>query len=355
MTRPLSEFQRGLQHFNGVLYLPNATDSTGGGLGSPWSTDTAAAGVVVTHPAPASTGIGGWMVPSEGTPGRLADISTALKRTAYANAGGFGLTDQEMGPRLAGASDKQFYFGDAKGLGGWYMSAMFMVTAWAGTGAGTDGRLFVGMSASNNPVCINDVPPANTVGLWHKSTHGQDELYLLTVTNGGAATEDPLFTKVTVTNCSTTGASVTLTTSSSFAGPPAVTAGMFIRGAGITAGTFVISVASTTSLTMSAAMTVAAGTTVTFCTTYLAAGQALLYEMWAFPHGISVVNTNCRLSSLNTGKKQKWFAQGGGPGTAVMLAPQCQMSNAADTTAGHYQLDVANVYCAPYSGENDMW
>jgi len=240
-----------------------------------WTTDTAAVGITVAH----------------ATVGTAFD--TQLKRTTYANVGG--TANQELGPRLANAGDYQFWMGNDTTnhdyLGGFYMSAIFRIGTWNSDG----GRIFVGLSASANPVCISDTEPANTVGLWHESTDVQDEFYLLTVTNTPTVTKTKL-------------------TQNSGAVSPVVNA------PGI-----------------------------------LAAGVTLLWELWAFPSSVGTVNTNCRLSKFDaTNKwvsKVVWNAVGGGPLNTVMMAPQCQMSNGTDTTAAHYKIEVANVYCVPPSGE----
>jgi hypothetical protein len=280
MTRPTTHWQRGLQHFNGVLFLPNSVDGTGGGLGSAWSTDTAAAGITITH-----------------TGGSTA-FDTQLKRTIYTQV--VTATNQELGPRLKNAGDYQFWLGnntvsDKDYLGGFYFSTIFRIGAWQAD----TGRLFAGLTASTNPVCISDTEPANTIGLWHETTDGQDELYIVAVTNAGSPGG---VTKVQITD-------------NSGAVSPAVNA------PGI-----------------------------------LAAGVTLMFEMWAFPSAVGTVNTNIRLAKFNATTKAVtevvWHAVGGGPLNTAMMAPQVQMSNGtADTTAGHYAIEVANVYCTSPSGE----
>jgi len=264
VTRPTSFFQRGLQFFNGCLFLPNSVDGTGSGagLGAAWTTDTAAVGIAVTH----------------ATVGTAFD--TQFKRTIYTNAAG--TANQELGPRQSHAGDYQFWFGNAASLGGWYMSTIFRIETWNSD----SGRLFAGMTASTNPVCISDTIPNNTIGLWHDSTDGQDVMNLV------------------------------------------------IKGTGAVDKTLSV-------------------TTHALNPGILAAGVTLLWEMWAFPFGISVINTNFRLSQFDATNKRvnrvKWNAQGGGPTTTTMCAPQVQMSNGADTTVSHYSISVANIYCAPYS------
>jgi len=272
VTRPSSPWQRGLQHFNGVLFLPNSVDGTERGLGSAWTTG----GGTITH-----------------TGGSTA-FDTQLKRTIYTQV--VTTTNQELGPRLSLAGDYQFWMGNDTTnhdyLGGFYMSAIFRIGAWAAD----TGRLFVGLTGSANPMCISDTELANTLGLWHETTDTQDQLFMVAVTNGAAVTKTQL-------------------TAHSGAVSPVVNA------PGI-----------------------------------LAAGVTLLWEMWAFPSSVGTVNTNCRLSKFDATTKAVtevvWNAVGGGPLNTVMMAPQCQMSNGtADTTAGHYAIEVANVYCTAPSGE----
>jgi len=279
--RPTSQWQLGLQNFNGVLFQPNSSTAGGNGLGGVWTTDTAAVGITVAH----------------ATVGTAYD--TQLKRTTYANVGG--TANQELGPRLAAAGDYQFWMGNDTTnhayLGGWYMSAIFRIGTWSGAGSGTDGRLFVGLTGDTNPVVTQDTVRNNTIGLWHDGADGQDVLSLVTRDAGAVGT-----TKLQLT-------------AHSGAVSPAVNA------SGI-----------------------------------LASGVTLLWEMWAFPSSVGTINTNCRLSKFDSSTqavtKIVWNAQGGGPVNTVMLAPQVQMSNGGtDTIAAHYKIEVANVYCVPWMGE----
>jgi len=277
--RPMSHWQRGLQHFNGALFQPDSATAGGQGLGGVWTTDTAAVGITVAH----------------ATVGTAFD--TQLKRTTYANVGG--TANQELGPRLAATGDYQFWMGNDANhdyLGGWYFSTIFRIGTWSGAGSGADdGRLFVGLTGDANPVVTTDTVRNHTIGLWHDSTDTQDVLSLVTKAAAGT-------TKLQLT-------------AHSGAVSPAVNA------PGI-----------------------------------LASGVTLLWEMWAFPSSVGTINTNCRLSQFDATNKYVteivWNAQGGGPTNTVMLAPQVQMSNGpTDTTAAHYKIEVANVYCVPWTGE----
>lgn len=277
MTRPTHGWQRGLQHFNGCLYLPNSVDGTGA-----WDTWSGGSGTV-TH----------------ATVGSAYD--TQLKRTIWTNDG---TTNRELGPRKTNAGDFQFFMGDSEYCGGWYFSSIFRIEAWDSAAAG---RIFIGLSASTNAQIQDDTPDANCIGLSHFSTDPADELFIRISSNTAVVTS----TKITNT----------------------------VDNPGI-----------------------------------LAAGHTFIWEMWAFPNGLTdtsatgghpAPNTNYKLSIFDTAtnsygdpfnrvKKVVWNTIGrANMSLTAMMAPQCQMSNAADTTVGHYSMSVANVYCTPHSGEMD--
>jgi len=273
--RPTSQWQRGLQHFNGVLFQPNSSTAGGNGLGGVWTTDTASAGITISH----------------ATPGTAFD--TQMKRTVYTNV--ITTQNQELGPRLAAAGDKQFWVGNADNLGGFYFSAIFRIETWSGAGSGTDGRLFVGLSGNATSCALVDVVPHNSIGLSHVATDGQDVLNLVVVDNSGS---------ITTKNLTVHSGAVSPT----------------VNAPGI-----------------------------------LASGVMLLWEIWAFPFAQSTVVTNCRLSYFDPTNKyvsKVVWSSSGGLTTNQFMAPQVQMSNGAtDTTAAHYSIGVANVYCVPWTGE----
>jgi hypothetical protein len=267
--RPTHSWQRGLQHFNGALFVPNSVDGLGTGLGGQWTTGAG----TITH----------------ATVGTAYD--TQFKRTIYKN----GAThDDELGPRLSRAGDYQFWMGNDKYLGGWYMSAIFRIEAWNSDA----GRLFIGMTANAAAICTSDTVPQHTTGLWHDTTDGQDVLNFVFRSTGAADK-----TTVVTTHALNPG--------------------------------------------------------------ILAANNTFLWEMWTFPNGSNVINTNWKLSQFdvsndthgspfNRVKKVKWQETAGmNSSIAQMMAPQVQMSNGADGTAGHYGISVANVYVVPWSGEQD--
>ena len=159
--RPVTPWQRGLQFFNGALFVPNSVDGTGGGIGGAWTYDTAAAGVTVTH----------------ATVGTAFD--TQFKRTIYTNAAG--TADQELGPRLSNTGDYQFWLGNKRHCGGFYFSTVFRIDTWNSDG----GRLFVGLTGGANSNVISDTLQNNSMGLWHKSSDGANILNFVTRDNGG--------------------------------------------------------------------------------------------------------------------------------------------------------------------------
>ncbi len=158
--RPPYPFQRGLQHFNGVLFLPSTTtDGAGKGLGTAWTTGVG----TVSHPTPSTA------------------FDTQFKRTKYSQV--VTTTNQELGPRLSATSDYQFWLGNGDNLGGWYMSTIFRIETWTAD----TGRLFVGMTAAATAQCITDTVATHTGGLWHDTTDGQDVLSFVVRSTGAAA------------------------------------------------------------------------------------------------------------------------------------------------------------------------
>jgi len=278
--RPVTEWQRGLQYFNGVLFLPSSgTDGAGKGIGTPWTTGAG----TVAHPVPGTA------------------FDTQFKRTTYTQV--VTTTDQELGPRLSAASDYQFWLGDKRFCGGFYMSTVFRIEAWNND----SGRLFIGMTAGANSNCITSTLQNNSMGLWHTNTDGANVLNFVTRDNIGAEASQVI-----------------------------------------------------------ADATHAVGS--------LAAGNTFLWEMWHYPNAISPaaagmtgITVNWKLSLFDTAnstdskpanrvKKLSWNENTFTNSAAVltkMFAPQVQMSNGADTTAGHFGIGIANIYVAPWSGEMD--
>lgn len=263
-------WQRGLQYFGGHTFVPDGATSAGAGLGAGWTTGAVG---TLSHATPAAT------------------FDTQMKRTVWTEAGAS--NNQELGPRQSLASEYIYWPGNARYCGGFYMSAIFRIETWNNDA----GRLFVGFTASANPVCISDTIPNNTTGLWHDTTMGQDVLKFITQNNGGSLT------------------SLDVTT---HAANPGI----------------------------------------------LVSGTTFLWEMWHYPNQNTNPGVNCKLSvydvstdseaiAFNRVKKVKWQEQGNTLTTNKFMAPQCQMSNGLDATAGHFAIGVANIYCAPWSGEMD--
>lgn len=272
-------WQRGLQFFNGALFVPNSIDGTG--TDYTWDPGTG----TVTH----------------ATVGTAFD--TQFKRTIWSNAAG--VNNDILGPRKANTGDYQFWLGDKRFCGGFYLSTVFRIETWTAD----TGRLFAGLTAGANPNVASDTLQNNSMGLWHKTTDGANILNFVTRDNAGSEVSQVV-----------------------------------------------------------ADATHAVGV--------LASGVTLLWEMWHFPNaigpastGLTGVTVNWKLSlfdtsngadtptprPLNRVKKQNYNEAGftSAP-TTKMFAPQVQMSNGtADTTVNHYQLGVANIYCAPWSGEMD--
>ena len=205
--------------------------------------------------------------------------------------------------RKKNAGDYQFWLGDKRFCGGFYMSTVFRIEAWNSDA----GRLFIGLTNGANANCVSDTLQNNSMGLFHKSTDGANILNFVTRDNVGSEASQVV-----------------------------------------------------------ADATHAVGA--------LAAGATLLWEMWHYPNGISPaaagmtgVTSNWKLSVFDTAngsdgkannrvKKLSWNENTFVNAAAVltkMFAPQVQMSNGADTTAGHFSIGIANVYCAPWSGEMD--
>jgi hypothetical protein len=155
-VRPSDQWQRGLWGFNGLLFVPNSTDGTGGGLGAPWIID---AGVTVSHPAPTAT-----------------SKATQIRRTMYTHDA---TNNRRCGPRIGSTADQAFWRGNstvAPFLGGFYFAAVFTIEAWADD----TGRIFAGLTAAASGVVQTDAVPVDTIGLWHSSVTGANTFVIAT-------------------------------------------------------------------------------------------------------------------------------------------------------------------------------
>jgi hypothetical protein len=154
--KPVHEWQRGLQYFNGCLFVPNSTD--GFGAFDKWTTG---AGTI-----------------SHATVGTAFD--TQFKRTIYTQV--VTTANQELGPRKSNTGDYQFWLGDKRFCGGFYFSTVFRIEAWNNDG----GRLFIGLTAGANSNAISDTLQNNSMGVFHKHTDGANILNFVTRDNAGS-------------------------------------------------------------------------------------------------------------------------------------------------------------------------
>jgi len=131
-----------------LMYMPS-TGTTGTGSGTSFGPVWTSAGTV-SHPTPASTS---------------PAVSNQVKRTRWANV--VTTQNQVLGIRFAVASERQFWRGNAAGLGGFFFGCRFIVELYPASTV----RIFAGLVGSDatHPVSsdtmINDV-----CGLWHDTT-----------------------------------------------------------------------------------------------------------------------------------------------------------------------------------------
>lgn len=144
-----------------ITYVPSSGTvgtGVGTGLGPAWTS----AGTV-THPTPSTT---------------APAITNQTKRTMWANV--VTTTNQVLGIRAGGVSERQFWRGNASGLGGFFFQARFTIELWPATTV----RLFVGLVGNNNTHPVSsDTVINDTVGLWHDTTDpasGANSLNLVT-------------------------------------------------------------------------------------------------------------------------------------------------------------------------------
>lgn len=328
MSKHSHPFQMNLAGFNGNLWLPNAAGDGSAGLGPVW-----AVGGTPTQPAPTST-----------------NVSTMLRRTKFSNVGP-GPADQEVGPRMSNAADFRYFWnttGNTNRLGGFYFSATFTIEKWLAN----TGRLFVGLASSAaGAVVTNNAPVQPCMGLWHKTTHGANELYIMgydgaalgetliappvgnarTILAAGSSFRWEMFAEgaaqhvgwtlsavgqtASQANCSTTG-NATLTTTGNFNTSGFSIGGTLTTGGtlGIVAGTTVLAVAADgLTLTMSANAGTGTGT---------ATFESKVWSRCAWGE----------LQAANNGIK------------TALLAPACQVSNGANVAAADdFAISGANV------------
>jgi hypothetical protein len=161
-------FQPALFGNNIIMFTPTASTTVTGGFGTLWAKGSSA-GTVSTI-APAST-----------TPA----VVSQMKRTRHANA--VTTQNQVMGIISTASGMPQFWRGTSAGLGGFFFFTRFVVELWAADSC----RLFVGLTPGTAEVAASDTFAANSIGLWHDTTHGANVLYMATkdgsTYNGGSA------------------------------------------------------------------------------------------------------------------------------------------------------------------------
>ncbi len=129
-----------------ITFNPNTgTVGTGQGLGPAWTSNG-----TVFHPTPINT---------------APALSNQMKRTRYANI--VTTTNQQLGPRFNVDSERQFWRGNAAGLGGFFFSTRFIVELYPAATV----RLFAGLqgASATGSIVISDTVTNNTCGLWHST------------------------------------------------------------------------------------------------------------------------------------------------------------------------------------------
>lgn len=135
--------------FNRMLMYMPSTGTTGTGSGTSFGPAWTSNGTV-SHPTPSNT---------------APAITNQMKRTRWANV--VTTADQVLGVRFNAASERQFWRGDAAGLGGFFFAARFSVELYPAASI----RLFVGLVGSNSTHPVSSNTMINDVcGLWHDTT-----------------------------------------------------------------------------------------------------------------------------------------------------------------------------------------
>lgn len=131
-----------------VMYMPS-TGSTGTGSGTSFGPAWTSSGTV-SHPTPATTS---------------PAITNQMKRTRWANI--VTTTNQELGIRFNAASERQFWRGNAAGLGGFFYVCRFVVELYPASTV----RIWCGLTGNTSTsVAISDTVLNDTCGLWHDTT-----------------------------------------------------------------------------------------------------------------------------------------------------------------------------------------
>lgn len=140
-----------------LVYMPStgATGTGSGLLGAPWTPLG-----TVSHPTP------------------TAGMTNQHKRTQFVDV--ITTTNQELGIRMAAASEAQFWRGNAAGQGGFLFVADFQ---FAGSALAATTRLFVGLASGVTGLAVSDTPSGDFIGLWHDTTDAAAVLSIITMNN----------------------------------------------------------------------------------------------------------------------------------------------------------------------------
>lgn len=131
-----------------LMYVPS-TGTTGTGSGTSFGPAWTSAGTV-SHPTPATT---------------APALSNQMKRTRWANV--VTTPNQELGVKYAAASERQFWRGNAAGLGGFFFVCRFIVELYPASTV----RIWAGLTGNTSTsVAISDTVLNDTCGLWHDTT-----------------------------------------------------------------------------------------------------------------------------------------------------------------------------------------
>ncbi|MGV0984968.1 MAG: hypothetical protein ACOYB2_10465 [Limnohabitans sp.] len=156
-----SPFQPALFQNQCILFTPyGSTTVTPNGFGATWAKG-GSAGTVATPTLTVTS----------------PKFLNSMRRVTHLNA--VTTTNQAMGIICNANASRQFWIGDAAGLGGFFMFARFGITNWL---AGS--RIFAGLGGSATERVISDTLTANTIGFWKDTTMAGSVLKFVTVDNG---------------------------------------------------------------------------------------------------------------------------------------------------------------------------
>lgn len=156
-----NSFQTALFGNRIVMFNPS-TGTTGTGSGTSFGPAWTSGGTV-NHPGPATT---------------APAISNQMKRTRYVNVAT--TTNQTLGIRFNSASERQFWRGNAAGLGGFFFVTRFIVELIPAATV----RIFAGLTGNTSThVVASDTVINDTCGLWHDTTDSSTTFNFVTRDN----------------------------------------------------------------------------------------------------------------------------------------------------------------------------